>query len=192
MLCLLQPVCYSLLPGSPAQCRLSNVFPFLLLIPFHSCLSPPTVAFSKCSFSLPPLPLVHCTRNPKSQLEMVIEHLVGRQGQPRGAQVHAMQPNDQKGWSQNPPLPQPHLRAGSGGGGLLLAVSVYLGSLKVSSFFPLCLCLQLLHLSKFSLAEALDPAALMSLLCFSLHYMHLFKKLMYVDIYARFVFLGTN
>ena len=32
-----------------------------------------------------------CRRNAKSQLEAVMEHLVGRQGQPRGAQVHAMQ-----------------------------------------------------------------------------------------------------
>jgi len=29
-------------------------------------------------------------RNAESQLEAVIEHLVGRQGQPRGAQLHAM------------------------------------------------------------------------------------------------------
>lgn len=31
-----------------------------------------------------------CSRNAKSQLEPVIEHLVGRRGQPRGAQVQAM------------------------------------------------------------------------------------------------------
>jgi len=30
----------------------------------------------------------------------MIEHLVERQGQPRGAQVHAMQLNVLKGWSQ--------------------------------------------------------------------------------------------
>jgi len=49
----------------------------------------------------------------------VIEHLVGRQGQPRGAQVHAMPLSDQKGWSQDPPLPRPHLRVGSGGKGVI-------------------------------------------------------------------------
>ena len=38
-----------------------------------------------------------CSRNAKSQPETVIEHLVGRQGQPRGAQLYAM--------SQDPPLP---------------------------------------------------------------------------------------
>jgi len=36
-------------------------------------------------------------RNDKSWLETVIEHLVGRQGQSRGAQVHAMHLCDQKG-----------------------------------------------------------------------------------------------
>ena len=45
-----------------------------------------------------------------SWLELVIELLVGRQDQPRGAQVHAMHLSDQKGWSQDPPLPGPHLR----------------------------------------------------------------------------------
>jgi len=52
----------------------------------------------------------------------VIEHLVGRQGQPKGAQVYAIHLNDQKGWSQDPPLPRPHLRAGSGGEVILLEV----------------------------------------------------------------------
>ena len=61
-----------------------------------------------------------------SWLEPVIEHLVGRQGQPRGAQVHAVQPNDQKEWSQDPPLPKPHLSAGSGSKGILLEISAYL------------------------------------------------------------------
>ena len=32
----------------------------------------------------------HCSGNAKLQPETVIEHLVGRQGQLRGAQVHAM------------------------------------------------------------------------------------------------------
>jgi len=40
-----------------------------------------------------------------SQLEAVMEHLVGRQGQPMGAQVYAMCLSDQKGCSQDPPLP---------------------------------------------------------------------------------------
>ena len=58
-----------------------------------------------------------CSRNAKSCFEPVIEHLVGRQGQPRGAQVYAMCLSDSKGWSQDPPLPRPHLRVGSGGKG---------------------------------------------------------------------------
>ena len=55
-----------------------------------------------------------CSRNAESQTETVMEHLLGRQGQPRGAQVHAMHLNDGKGWNQDPPLPRPHLRAGRG------------------------------------------------------------------------------
>ena len=62
--------------------------------------------------------LTCCSGNAKSQLEAVTEHLVGRQGQTRGAQVQAMQLNGRKGWSQDPPLPRPHLRVGSGGEGI--------------------------------------------------------------------------
>ena len=58
----------------------------------------------------------------KSQSEPVTEHPVGRQGQHRGAQVHAMYLSEQKGWSQDPPLPKPHLRVGSGGRDFLLEI----------------------------------------------------------------------
>ena len=51
-----------------------------------------------------------------------MEHLVGRQGQPRGAQVHALHLSDWKKWGQDPPLPRPHLRVGSGGTGILLEI----------------------------------------------------------------------
>ena len=67
-----------------------------------------------------------CSRNAKSQLEAVIEHLLGRQGQPRGARVHVMCLSDQKGWSQGPPLPRPHLTVGSGGEGGLVEIPEYL------------------------------------------------------------------
>jgi len=60
----------------------------------------------------------------------MIEHLVGRQGQPRGTQVHAMYRDDWKGRSQDAPLPRPHLRIGSGGEGILLEISVYLRTLQ--------------------------------------------------------------
>ena len=63
-----------------------------------------------------------CSGNAKSHLEPVIEHLVGRQGQPRGAQVYAVQLSDQKGWSQDPPLPRPHLRVGRGGKDILVEI----------------------------------------------------------------------
>ena len=67
-----------------------------------------------------------CSRNAKSWPEAVIEHLVGRQGQPRKAQVHAVHLSGLNGWSQDPPFPRPHLRVGSGGSGILLDVSVCL------------------------------------------------------------------
>jgi len=71
----------------------------------------------------------------------VIEHLVGRQNQPRGAQVRTTNLIDQKGWSQDLPLPSPHLRAGSGGEGILLEIPVYLRPSKGKLFFfPLCFC----------------------------------------------------
>ena len=57
-----------------------------------------------------------CSRNAESQPEAVIEHLDGWQDQPRGAQVHAMCLIG-RGWSQDPVLSRPHLRAGSGGKG---------------------------------------------------------------------------
>jgi len=50
------------------------------------------------------------SRNAESRPEAVIEQLVGRQGQPRGAQVHTMHLSDRKEWSQDLPLPSPHLR----------------------------------------------------------------------------------
>jgi len=53
-----------------------------------------------------------------------MKHLVGRQCQTRGAQVHAMYLSDWKGQSQDPPLPRPHLRVGSGSNGILLEIPV--------------------------------------------------------------------
>ena len=53
-----------------------------------------------------------------------------------GAQVHAMYLSEQKGRSQNPHLPRPHLRVGSGGKGISLGnPCVTWGLLKVSRFF---------------------------------------------------------
>jgi len=47
-----------------------------------------------------------CSGNAKSQLERVIEHLLGWWEHPRGAQVHAVLLRDWKGWSQDPPPSQ--------------------------------------------------------------------------------------
>ena len=56
----------------------------------------------------------------------MIEHLAGRQDQPREAQVSAMHLGDVKGWILAPPLPRLHLRVGRGGKCILLEISVYL------------------------------------------------------------------
>lgn len=57
-----------------------------------------------------------------SHSELVIEHLVERQNQPRGAQVDAMHLSVRKGPSQDPPLPSLLLRVGSRGKGILLKI----------------------------------------------------------------------
>jgi len=56
-----------------------------------------------------------CNRYVELWLEALIEHLVRRQGQPWGTQVFAMHMSDQKRWSQEIPLPRPHLGVGSRG-----------------------------------------------------------------------------
>ena len=100
--------------------------------------------------------------NAKSWPGTVIEHLVGRQGQPREAQVQAMHLTDWKGWSQDPPLPSPHLRVGSGGEGISYWRSLPTWGLpKVSSYFLWFLYLWLLYLSLFSIALAKDCATLL-------------------------------
>ena len=60
---------------------------------------------------------------------------MGRQGQPRAAQVHAVYLSDRKGWSQDAPLPRPHLRVGSGGESISLEILVYLRPSKGKQLF---------------------------------------------------------
>jgi len=55
----------------------------------------------------------------------VAEHLVGRQGQGRSAEVHAVELSDWKGWSQDPLLPKSHLRFGSGGKSIVLEIPAF-------------------------------------------------------------------
>jgi len=43
--------------------------------------------------------------------------------------------SDWKGWSQDPPLPRPHLRAGSGGEGISLDIPAYWKSSKGKQVF---------------------------------------------------------
>jgi len=66
----------------------------------------------------------------------VIEHLVGKQGQPRGAQVNALHLSDQRGWKHDPPLPRPHFRVGSEGKGILLEIPTYLRPTKGKQPLP--------------------------------------------------------
>ena len=83
--------------------------------------------------------MLPCNGNAKSWPEAVIEHLVGRQGHPRGAQVQAMLLSDWKGSSQDPPLPRPHLRVGSGGKSISSLRSLpYLRPSKGKQLFSLC------------------------------------------------------
>ena len=108
-----------------------------------------------------------CNGNAKSQPETVIEHLVGRQGQPSGAQVHAMNLSDRKGWSQNSPLPRPHLRVGSGGKGILLEIPAYWRPSKRKQFFFLCFCIHSFCIwAWFSFAVSYGCATLLLLLYF--------------------------
>ena len=71
----------------------------------------------------------------------MVEHLVGRQGQPVGAQVHVMYLSDQNGWDWDPPLPRPHLRVGSEDKGILLDIPVYQRPSRGKQFFFLCFCI---------------------------------------------------
>ena len=82
-----------------------------------------------------------CGGNVKSQPEAVIEHLVGRQGRPRAAQLYAMHLSDWEGWSQDPPLPRPHLKVCSGGKGISLEIPAYLRPSKGKQIFFLSFCI---------------------------------------------------
>jgi len=73
-----------------------------------------------------------------------------------------MQLSDWKGWSQDPPIPRPHLRAGAEGKSVLLKILAYWRpSDDKQLFFPLFLHLWLLHLGLFSFAVAEDFATLL-------------------------------
>ena len=90
--------------------RVSYQNPFVCGMPYYRCLD---VCDTKLDLivHVDHLTLHHrwvtvkrCSGNAKSQPEALIEHLMGRQGQLRGAQVHAMEPGSTpsqtsfKGW----------------------------------------------------------------------------------------------
>ena len=81
-----------------------------------------------------------CCKNAESWPEAAIEHLVGRQSQPRGGQVYAMQLSDQEEWSQDPPLLRPHLRVGGGGQGISVELPAYWRLYEGKLFLFLCFC----------------------------------------------------
>jgi len=86
-----------------------------------------------------------CSRNTKSLPEAVM----GKQSQPRGAQVYAMYLRDQKGDDGARIHPfQTSFKVGSGGRGILLEIPVCLRYSKGKQifFFPLFLCQWLLYL----------------------------------------------
>ena len=60
---------------------------------------------------------------------------MGRQGQPWGAQVHAMPLSDQKGWSENPPLPRLQLWVISGHESIFLVIPACLRSSEGKQLF---------------------------------------------------------
>lgn len=70
----------------------------------------------------------------------MIQCLVGKQSQPKRAQVHAIHLSDQKGWILPPPLSRPHLSVGSGFITILLEVLVYLRPSKGKQIFFLNFC----------------------------------------------------
>lgn len=82
--------------------------------------------------------LLGCSLTSRCQKQPVIEYLVRRQGQTRGAQVYAVHLIDQKGWRQD--LSQTSFKHWQGGGeGLLLEIPVYLKAFPGKQFFPLFL-----------------------------------------------------
>lgn len=108
-----------------------------------------------------------CSRNAKSHLEPVTENLLEKQEQPRKAQVHAMPWVTGRGGSWLHPSSDLSY-------GLAVEVRIFCwrslptyGLPRVSSIFPLFLCLQLLHLGLFSLSVVWEFATLL-LLCFPL------------------------
>ena len=111
-----------------------------------------------------------CSRNAKSQPEPAIEHLLGGQGQPMGAQVHAMYLSDGKGWNQYPPLPRPHLRTASGGEGFLLEIPVYLQPSEGKQPLSIISVPMAVAFEQILTCCSLGPFSLLSLLRFPLHY----------------------
>jgi len=84
--------------------------------------------------------------------------------------VYAMHLSEQKGWSQDTPLPRPHLRVGSGDEGIWLEIRVSWRSSKGKQFFFFLFLYPQRYLGLISFAAAWDCATLLLLLYFPSHY----------------------
>jgi len=76
-----------------------------------------------------------------------------------------------KGWSQDPPLPRPHLRVGSGGKGISPEILAYLRPSKGKQLFSfVSTSTAPLHWGLSSLTAAWDSTTPLLLLCFPSHH----------------------
>ena len=79
-----------------------------------------------------------------------------RQGQPKGAQVHVMPLDDQRGGARH------HFSIGSGGKGILLEIPAYLRPSEGEQLFFLCFRI---HCCTWAYAHLLQPGTLLGLPC---------------------------
>jgi len=79
-----------------------------------------------------------------------------RQGQPKGAQVHVMPLDDQRGGARH------HFSVGSGGKGILLEIPAYLRPSEGEQLFFLCFRI---HCCTWAYAHLLQPGTLLGLPC---------------------------
>ena len=117
-----------------------------------------------------------CSGSAKSWPEAVIEHLVGRQGQPRGAQLHVMYLSDQKGWILAPALSRPLVRVGSGGKGILLEIFVYLRPSEGKQCLSFVSVLAAVVFEHFLTCYGLGPCCSAVLAVLSITLQHLMSK----------------
>ena len=80
--------------------------------------------------------------------------------------MHAVPLCEQKGWSQDTPLPRPHLRAGKGGKGISLEIPVYLRPSEGKQLLSFISVPSAVASEQVLACCSLGLATLLSLLCF--------------------------